>query len=118
MRSFFAVCLLLCSVAFVDAQTSSNDIVLGKIDSLYSPTLHETRALWIYTPHGGAGDIYSGQHYPVVYLLDGDAHLYSVVVKMLGSGKKDISVPVSSVSPMEQLFLQPFPTAYLSLACP
>ena len=79
MRSFFAVCLLLCSVAFVDAQTSSNDIVLGKIDSLYSPTLHETRALWIYTPHGGAGDIYSGQHYPVVYLLDGDAHFYSVV---------------------------------------
>jgi len=79
MKSFLAVCLLFVSFGFAVAQTSSNEIVLGKIDSLYSPTLHETRALWIYTPYGGTGAVYSAQRYPVVYLLDGDAHFYSVV---------------------------------------
>ena len=79
MKSFLAACLVLFLVSIVESQTRSNDIVLGKIDSLYSPTLHETRALWIYTPNGGRGAIYSGNRYPVVYLLDGDAHFYSVV---------------------------------------
>jgi len=54
-----------------------NKIVIGTIDSLYSNTLKEERKIWIYTP---ATDIlFAGQSFPVVYLLDGDAHFYSVM---------------------------------------
>jgi predicted alpha/beta superfamily hydrolase len=69
--SFFFICAL-------HAQSPSNDIVIGKIDSLSSPTLKETRAIWVYVPDRGNG-LYAPRHYPVVYLLDGDAHFYSVV---------------------------------------
>jgi predicted alpha/beta superfamily hydrolase len=58
---------------------SNNDIVIGKIDSLYSGTLGEERKVWVYVPHGDYGPSASGQHYPVVYLLDGDAHFSSVM---------------------------------------
>ena len=61
------------------AQNASNNIVIGTIDSVYSKILEEQRKVWIYVPHSGQGDIYSKQRYPVVYLLDGDAHFYSVV---------------------------------------
>ncbi|MEO6686351.1 MAG: alpha/beta hydrolase-fold protein, partial [Dyadobacter sp.] len=49
------------------------------IDSIDSKILHENRKIWVYVPNSGTNDIYSKQHYPVVYLLDGDAHFYSVV---------------------------------------
>jgi predicted alpha/beta superfamily hydrolase len=68
--------LLLSSLA--DAQTD-NKIILGNIDSIHSRILNEDRKIWVYVPNSGAGDIYSKQRYPVVYLLDGDAHFYSVV---------------------------------------
>ncbi len=60
------------------AQTG-NQIVIGKIDSIQSTILTEKRKIWIYVPDGGQGDIFARQHYPVVYLLDGDAHFSSVV---------------------------------------
>ncbi|RYU93404.1 alpha/beta hydrolase-fold protein [Emticicia agri] len=59
------------------AQTD-NQIVLGKIDKVYSKILHEERSILIYTPTKDT-DIFTKKKYPVVYLLDGDAHFYSVV---------------------------------------
>src|ERR1700742_152953 len=53
-----------------------NQIVIGKIDSLYSKTLGEERKIWVHVPNGAPGG--SKQRYPVVYLLDGDAHFPSV----------------------------------------
>jgi len=51
-------------------------IVIGKIDTIHSAILNEDRAVWIYVPESAG---FPGKTYPVVYLLDGDAHFYSVM---------------------------------------
>ncbi|WP_347159036.1 alpha/beta hydrolase [Pontibacter chitinilyticus] len=66
-------------VLFQGFAQTSNKIVLGTIDSIDSKILHEQRKIWVYVPKGGATDMYGKAKYPVVYLLDGDAHFYSVV---------------------------------------
>ncbi len=57
----------------------NNNIVIGTIDSIQSDILGEQRRVWVYTPNTGMQDIYASQRYPVVYLLDGPGHFYSVV---------------------------------------
>ncbi|RFS14989.1 alpha/beta hydrolase-fold protein [Emticicia sp. C21] len=73
--------LLFLSISFFShcsyAQTDDN-IVLGKNDKVYSKILNEDRRVMVYVPNDGM-DIYAKKKYPVVYLLDGDAHFYSVV---------------------------------------
>ncbi|MEP6582955.1 MAG: alpha/beta hydrolase-fold protein [Ginsengibacter sp.] len=54
---------------------SDNEIVIGKIDSVYSRILGEQRKIWVHIPDGNHD---TSQRYPVVYLLDGDAHFGSV----------------------------------------
>ncbi len=78
MKRFFTLTGLLFICFFSFAQTG-NKIILGTIDSIDSKILHEQRKVWVYVPNSTDGGIYSKQHYPVVYLLDGDAHFYSVV---------------------------------------
>jgi len=56
---------------------NDNKIVIGKIDSVYSKILGEQRKIWVYTPDMTSGN--SNQHWPVLYLLDGDGHFASVV---------------------------------------
>ncbi len=58
---------------------SDNKIVIGKIDTIQSTILGEKRDVWVYMPGDGGNDIFAKQRYPVVYLLDGDAHFFSVV---------------------------------------
>ena len=58
---------------------NNNDIVIGKIDSINSKILDEQRKVWIYVPDANSNGIFEKKNYPVVYLLDGDAHFYSVV---------------------------------------
>ena len=53
-----------------------DEISIGKTDSIYSKILGESRKVWVYVP-AGASD--SKKKYPVLYLLDGDAHFSSVV---------------------------------------
>jgi len=53
---------------------NSNDIVIGKIDSIHSKILNEERGILIHVPE----DISEKKKYPVVYLLDGDDHFDSV----------------------------------------
>ncbi len=55
------------------------DIVIGKIDSLYSPTLKEQRTVWVHIPQSYHKEKDSTRRYPVVYLMDGDDHFTSVV---------------------------------------
>ena len=62
----------------INAQVDNN-IIIGKIDSISSTILNEKRAAWIYVPSNGPDNIYAKKRYPVVYLLDGDAHFLSVV---------------------------------------
>jgi predicted alpha/beta superfamily hydrolase len=69
---------ILSAVTAFNAQAQNdNKIVIGKIDSVYSKTLGEQRKVWVYTPDMTSGN--SNQHWPVVYLLDGDGHFASVV---------------------------------------
>ncbi|HEY1056150.1 MAG TPA: alpha/beta hydrolase-fold protein [Emticicia sp.] len=57
---------------------NDDKIVLGKNDKVHSKILNENRRIMVYVP-GGGGDIFTKKKYPVVYLLDGDAHFFSVV---------------------------------------
>jgi predicted alpha/beta superfamily hydrolase len=54
---------------------AQNDIIIGKIDSVTSEILKEDRKIWVHLPENFS----PAKQYPVVYLLDGDAHFYSVV---------------------------------------
>jgi predicted alpha/beta superfamily hydrolase len=82
MKAYFIYLLLLIS-AFLGACSSvktnpkENRIVIGTIDSLYSNILNEERKIWVYTP--ATPDLFAKQSFPVIYLLDGDAHFYSVM---------------------------------------
>jgi uncharacterized protein len=77
MRNSPILFLLILS-SCIHAQTD-NKVILGNIDKVHSKILGEDRNIWVYVPNSGTNDVYSKQHYPVVYLLDGDAHFYSVV---------------------------------------
>ncbi len=68
LATFYAIC------AFAQ---KDNKVTIGTIDSIQSKILNEQRKIWIYVPENGQAD--SKQRYPVLYLLDGDAHFYSVV---------------------------------------
>ena len=70
---------LLVGFCFQTQAQPNNKIVLGTIDSIHSSILNEQRKIWVYVPDEDANSIFSKQKYPVVYLLDGDAHFYSVV---------------------------------------
>jgi uncharacterized protein len=73
----------LCATAMTAAysQKAGQPIVIGTIDSIQSNVLNEKRAIWVSVPKIDSANarLYGTQHYPVVYLLDGDAHLYSVM---------------------------------------
>lgn len=74
-QSVLSILFILFSIA-VFAQ-KDNKVTIGVIDSVKSKILNEQRKIWIYLPNNMQAD--SKQKYPVVYLLDGDAHFYSVV---------------------------------------
>lgn len=78
------VCLPLVSLA----QTSDSLVVIGKKDSIYSASLKEMRPYLIHLPASYNSKNFQPSKYPVLYLLDGDAHFNSVtgLVEILGSG--------------------------------
>lgn len=53
-------------------------VVIGKADSIHSTILNENRNILVHLPSGYNDNLYSAQRYPVIYLLDGDAHFPSV----------------------------------------
>lgn len=69
---FFGVAL------YATAQQEEN-IIVGKKLSVYSTTLKENRKIWVYTPGNSFTTLDSNKRYPVLYLLDGDAHFLSTV---------------------------------------
>lgn len=71
---------LLCSLYLSCYAQSNAKIELGTIDVINSKILEEERQIWVYVPEENNDGISFGKtKYPVVYLLDGDAHFYSVV---------------------------------------
>lgn len=69
--SYLLLALFLCACAH-----EKRAVTLGTIDTIHSNILNEQRNIWVYVPPGDNTD---KQRYPVVYLLDGDDHFYSVV---------------------------------------
>ena len=63
-------------------------LTIGTVDSLKSATLNETRKYIVYTPPSYTDTVNTPQRYPVLYLLDGDAHFHSVtgLIQILGTG--------------------------------
>ncbi|MDO3626943.1 alpha/beta hydrolase-fold protein [Mucilaginibacter sp. BT774] len=49
-------------------------IVIGTVDTVYSKVLNEKRTIRVHVPEGG-----KNQHYPVLYILDGEDHFLSAV---------------------------------------
>lgn len=71
----------LCTLAtLAQAQTiQHNALTIGSVDSVASAVLKEKRKVWVYVPAGANDLTYAQQRYPVLYLLDGDAHFASVM---------------------------------------
>jgi predicted alpha/beta superfamily hydrolase len=68
------------------SKKKGQDINIGKKYSMGSKILKEERPYWVYLPN--SYDEGSKQRYPVLYLLDGDAHFQSTsgVVQFMSSG--------------------------------
>ena len=95
MKSIIFYILMLVSA---DAYTQTdNNIVIGIEDSVYSNILKENRRFWIHVPDSTSPDgVFARQHYPVVYLLDGDPMNFSVVtsiLQQLGGGSGNTAFP-------------------------
>lgn len=68
------------TLLFLSAHAQSNQaITIGKKETIQSVILGEQRKLWIYTPSNTATVVSPEKKYPVLYLLDGEAHFYSTV---------------------------------------
>lgn len=86
--------LLLCHLALLlpaiaSAQSRFDKVVkIGRVDSVWSATLKESRPYLVYTPPSYDDTTFAPQKYPVLYLLDGDAHFQSVtgLLQILGTG--------------------------------
>jgi predicted alpha/beta superfamily hydrolase len=73
---------LICLLAFNVSKSQTvdhNKLVIGIVDSVHSTILGENRKIWVYVPAGADDSTFAKQHYPVVYLLDGDGHFSSVM---------------------------------------
>lgn len=74
------ISFILVIIPFVIKAQTDNKITIGIIEKLNSKILNEDRELRIYVPNSTA--VISNQKYPVLYLLDGEAHFNSVVGMM------------------------------------
>lgn len=88
MRHVCRAFLLLLVPAVVRSQAPSNAVTIGTVDSVWSATLRENRRFLVYTPPSYKDTTYLPRRYPVLYLLDGDAHFHSVtgLIQILGTG--------------------------------
>ncbi|MEZ4457118.1 MAG: alpha/beta hydrolase-fold protein [Gemmatimonadales bacterium] len=80
--------LLLVPGALAAQRRFSNSLTIGTVDSIRSATLDETRPYLVYTPPSYGDTTVAPARYPVLYLLDGDAHFHSVsgLIQILGTG--------------------------------
>jgi predicted alpha/beta superfamily hydrolase len=94
MKQLFLSILFITAVFFTFAQ-SSDQVSLGKVDKIESKILDEERKIWVYVPQEGPEGLYTKQQYPVVYLLDGDGHFFSVagMIRQLSTINGNTIVP-------------------------
>lgn len=78
MKSIFATSAIMLLSFCVIAQNKES-ITIGKKETIYSKVLKENRNIRIYTPNMTSQNADPEKRYPVLYVLDGDAHFYSTV---------------------------------------
>lgn len=78
MKTIFISSVLLLLNFCVNAQNNES-IIIGKKQIIFSRVLNENRKIWIYTPNITSQSVSPDKRYPVLYLLDGDAHFFSTV---------------------------------------
>ena len=79
MKTFFYSFALLLFSFFAKAQ-ESNSFTIGFEKSILSKILGEQRKIWIHIPNSNRGNENTGkEHYPVIYILDGDANFNNIV---------------------------------------
>src|SRR5476651_334144 len=59
-------------IAQTDVYGQTNNSISWHRDSVYSKTLKEKRKIWVSVPEPEDDAVYGSQHYPVLYVLDGD----------------------------------------------
>ncbi|HMU46456.1 MAG TPA: alpha/beta hydrolase-fold protein [Chitinophagaceae bacterium] len=95
MKKIFLLLLLTFSLTCITNAQNKNEIVIAKKDSVNSSILKEKRNLLVYTPDINSGEKNNNKKYPVLYLLDGDAHIQSVagLVQQLSQVNGNTIVP-------------------------
>ena len=68
--------LLIIFVLISCGRDKTSDINIGTIETINSKLLNEDRRVWVHVPDNERTD---STRYPVLYLMDGDAHFKSVV---------------------------------------
>src|SRR5688572_19220465 len=89
MRAFPSLLTALLLPALLSAQSRyARATTIGRVDSVSSTALKENRPYLVYTPPSYDDTTTAPQRYPVLYLLDGDAHFHSVtgLIQILGTG--------------------------------
>lgn len=89
MRRAVAILALLFLPAPSSAQGRfAQALTIGRVDSMQSAVLREMRPYLVYTPPSYDDTTATPHRYPVLYLLDGDAHFHSVsgLIQILGTG--------------------------------
>jgi predicted alpha/beta superfamily hydrolase len=74
----------------------TRDVRIGTKLGLRSTALNEDRPYWVHLPASYDDQTFAPQRYPVLYLLDGDAHFHSVtgVVQFMSTGiNQNLQVP-------------------------
>jgi predicted alpha/beta superfamily hydrolase len=75
---FIVVLILVSCQSNKPPAAQDNQIVIGKVDSIHSAILDETRTIWIHVPDDGERTLSTLIKYPVIYLLDGPGHFHTV----------------------------------------
>ena len=71
--------IFLAAIHIVANAQNEESILIGKKVTIFSNVLKENRKIWIYNPGQTAMNPIADKRYPVVYVLDGEAHFFSTV---------------------------------------
>lgn len=73
------LCSILLSLPLVSfCQNRGTDVVIGKSYAIQSAVLGEKRSYAVYLPNGYSSEFSHPKKYPVIYVLDGEAHFHSL----------------------------------------
>lgn len=81
---------------FTSIYSQTNNIIIGRSDSIFSTQLNEYRKILVHIPQDKPDDFSPNQKYPVVYVFDGDIRFFLSVVtitELLGGGGGNYMFP-------------------------